>query len=79
MAADGVGRQGGSGAEAVGLLAANPLPLAEAAVEVLAGFELVVAVGEKRGAIAGVQEQFGDGVLLLGDRPQPGAPEKSPL
>ena len=42
MAADGVGRQGGAGTEAVGFLAPNPLPLAEAAVKVLAGLELVV-------------------------------------
>ena len=43
------------------------MPLGEAAVEVFAGLELVVAVGEEGGAVAGVGEQFGDGVLLLGD------------
>ena len=36
-------------------------------MEVLAGLELVVAVGEEGGAVAGVGQEFRDGVLLLGD------------
>ena len=42
-------------------------------MEVLAGFELVVAVGEEGGAVAGVGQEFGDGVLFFGD----GAPAGS--